>query len=233
MYNFSMKVLIIEDDKIILNSLKEYLENWEYEVFTNSGIDIMEDVKNIKPDIILMDIILPSFNGYFWCEKIRNTTDIPIIIISSKSEDLDIIMGMQMGADDYITKPFNFDVLMVKINAIMKRYYGNNTIKSALDFNDAVLFINEFRLEYKDKDTNLTKTEMLILKSLFEAKGEIVTRDKLMDQCWQNDFFIDDNTLAVNINRIRKKLNKLGLDNFLLTKKYSGYYLNDGSNQNE
>lgn len=180
-----------------------------------------------------MDIILPSFNGYFWCEKIRNTTDIPIIIISSKSEDLDIIMGMQMGADDYITKPFNFDVLMVKINAIMKRYYGNNTIKSVLDFNDAVLFINEFRLEYKDKDTNLTKTEMLILKSLFEAKGEIVTREKLMDQCWQNDFFIDDNTLAVNINRIRKKLNKLGLDNFLLTKKYSGYYLNDGSNQNE
>lgn len=180
-----------------------------------------------------MDIILPSFNGYFWCEKIRNTTDIPIIFISSKSEDLDIIMGMQMGADDYITKPFNFDVLMVKINAIMKRYYGNNTIKSALDFNDAVLFINEFRLEYKDKDTNLTKTEMLILKSLFEAKGEIVTREKLMDQCWQNDFFIDDNTLAVNINRIRKKLNKLGLDNFLLTKKYSGYYLNDGINQNE
>ena len=220
-----MKVLIIEDDKIILNSLKEYLENWEYEVFTNSGIDIMEDVKNIKPDIILMDIILPSFNGYFWCEKIRNTTDIPIIFISSKSEDLDIIMGMQMGADDYITKPFNFDVLMVKINAIMKRYYGNNTIKSALDFNDAVLFINEFRLEYKDKDTNLTKTEMLILKSLFEAKGEIVTREKLMDQCWQNDFFIDDNTLSVNVARLRKKLEEQGLVGFIETKKGIGYGL--------
>lgn len=230
MYNFSMKVLIIEDDKIILQSLKKYLENWEYEVFTNFGIDIMEDVKKINPDIILMDIILPSFNGYFWCEKIRSETDIPIIFISSKSEDLDIIMGMQMGADDYITKPFNFDVLMVKINAIMKRYYGNNTIKSVLDFNDTILYINEFRLEYKGKDTNLTKTEMLIMKPLFEAKGEIVTREKLMDKCWQNDFFIDDNTLAVNINRIRKKLNKLGLDDFLLTKKYSGYYLNDGRN---
>ncbi|MDU2575159.1 MAG: response regulator transcription factor [Finegoldia magna] len=232
MYNFSMKVLIIEDDKIILQSLKKYLENWEYEVFTNSGIDIMEDVKKINPDIILMDIILPSFNGYFWCEKIRSETDIPIIFISSKSEDLDIIMGMQMGADDYITKPFNFDVLMVKINAIMKRYYGNNTIKSVLDFNDTILYINEFRLEYKGKDTNLTKTEMLIMKSLFEAKGEIVTREKLMDKCWQNDFFIDDNTLAVNINRIRKKLHKLGLENFLLTKKYSGYYLNQESERN-
>ncbi len=229
MYNFNMKVLIIEDDKIILQSLKNYLKNWEYNVFTNSGIDIMEDVKKINPDIILMDIILPSFNGYFWCEKIRNETDIPIIFISSKSEDLDIIMGMQMGADDYITKPFNFDVLMVKINAIMKRYYGNNTIKSFLSFNDVILFINEFRLEYREKDTNLTKTEMLILKSLFEAKGEIVTREKLMDKCWQNDFFIDDNTLAVNINRIRKKLHKLGLDDFLLTKKYSGYYLNKES----
>ncbi|MDU7479216.1 MAG: response regulator transcription factor [Finegoldia magna] len=227
-----MKVLIIEDDKIILQSLKKYLENWEYEVFTNSGIDIMEDVKKINPDIILMDIILPSFNGYFWCEKIRSETDIPIIFISSKSEDLDIIMGMQMGADDYITKPFNFDVLMVKINAIMKRYYGNNTIKSVLDFNDTILYINEFRLEYKGKDTNLTKTEMLIMKSLFEAKGEIVTREKLMDKCWQNDFFIDDNTLAVNINRIRKKLHKLGLENFLLTKKYSGYYLNQESERN-
>ncbi|MBS5970627.1 MAG: response regulator transcription factor [Finegoldia magna] len=232
MYNFSMKVLIIEDDKIILQSLKKYLENWEYEVFTNSGIDIMEDVKKINPDIILMDIILPSFNGYFWCEKIRSETDIPIIFISSKSEDLDIIMGMQMGADDYITKPFNFDVLMVKINAIMKRYYGNNTIKNVLDFNDTILYINEFRLEYKGKDTNLTKTEMLIMKSLFEAKGEIVTREKLMDKCWQNDFFIDDNTLAVNINRIRKKLHKLGLENFLLTKKYSGYYLNQESERN-
>lgn len=232
MYNFSMKVLIIEDDKIILQSLKKYLENWEYEVFTNSGIDIMEDVKKINPDIILMDIILPSFNGYFWCEKIRSETDIPIIFISSKSEDLDIIMGMQMGADDYITKPFNFDVLMVKINAIMKRYYGNNTIKSVLDFNDTILYINEFRLEYKGKNTNLTKTEMLIMKSLFEAKGEIVTREKLMDKCWQNDFFIDDNTLAVNINRIRKKLHKLGLENFLLTKKYSGYYLNQESERN-
>lgn len=232
MYNFSMKVLIIEDDKIILQSLKKYLENWEYEVFTNSGIDIMEDVKKINPDIILTDIILPSFNGYFWCEKIRSETDIPIIFISSKSEDLDIIMGMQMGADDYITKPFNFDVLMVKINAIMKRYYGNNTIKSVLDFNDTILYINEFRLEYKGKDTNLTKTEMLIMKSLFEAKGEIVTREKLMDKCWQNDFFIDDNTLAVNINRIRKKLHKLGLENFLLTKKYSGYYLNQESERN-
>ncbi|MDU1832301.1 MAG: response regulator transcription factor [Finegoldia magna] len=232
MYNFSMKVLIIEDDKIILQSLKKYLENWEYEVFTNFGIDIMEDVKKINPDIILMDIILPSFNGYFWCEKIRSETDIPIIFISSKSEDLDIIMGMQMGADDYITKPFNFDVLMVKINAIMKRYYGNNTIKNVLDFNDTILYINEFRLEYKGKDTNLTKTEMLIMKSLFEAKGEIVTREKLMDKCWQNDFFIDDNTLAVNINRIRKKLHKLGLENFLLTKKYSGYYLNQESERN-
>lgn len=232
MYNFSMKVLIIEDDKIILQSLKKYLENWEYEVFTNFGIDIMEDVKKINPDIILMDIILPSFNGYFWCEKIRSETDIPIIFISSKSEDLDIIMGMQMGADDYITKPFNFDVLMVKINAIMKRYYGNNTIKSFLDFNDTILYINEFRLEHKGKDTNLTKTEMLIMKSLFEAKGEIVTREKLMDKCWQNDFFIDDNTLAVNINRIRKKLHKLGLENFLLTKKYSGYYLNQESERN-
>lgn len=232
MYNFSMKVLIIEDDKIILQSLKKYLENWEYEVFTNFGIDIMEDVKKINPDIILMDIILPSFNGYFWCEKIRSETDIPIIFISSKSEDLDIIMGMQMGADDYITKPFNFDVLMVKINAIMKRYYGNNTIKNVLGFNDTILYINEFRLEYKGKDTNLTKTEMLIMKSLFEAKGEIVTREKLMDKCWQNDFFIDDNTLAVNINRIRKKLHKLGLENFLLTKKYSGYYLNQESERN-
>ena len=142
-------------------------------------------------------------------------------------------MGMQMGADDYITKPFNFDVLMVKINAVMKRYYGNNIIKSVLEFNEVMLFVNEFRLEFNDNEINLTKTEMLILKSLFEAKGEIVTREKLMDKCWQNDFFLDDNTLAVNINRIRKKLNKLGLDDFLLTKKYSGYYLNDGRNQNE
>lgn len=228
MYNLFMKVLIIEDDKIILNSLKKYLENWDYEVYINSGFDILEDVEEVKPDIILLDIILPSFNGFFWCEKIRNITDCPIIFISSKSEDMDIIMGMQMGADDYIVKPFNFDVLMVKINAVMKRYYGNNPIKNKFEFNGVVLSVSDFTISNQGKSEDLTKTEMLILRALFEKKGQIISREKIMDKCWQNDLFIDDNTLAVNVNRIRKKLSKIGLDNFLLTKKYSGYYLNKG-----
>lgn len=221
-----MRIMIVEDDSIISKSIKEELARWGYDVYCVENFnEIMESFNSINPQLVLLDIMLPYFNGYYWCQEIRKVSNVPIIFISSKSENMDIVMAIQFGGDDYITKPINMDVAIAKIKAILRRTYNFTNEMDYLRFERVSLNISECRIIYSNKDAELTKTEMLISEALFKEQGAVATREKIMDKCWQNDNFIDDNTLAVNIARLRKKLKKIGLDGFIETKKGSGYFL--------
>lgn len=224
-----MKILIVEDDDNIFDILKDELSSWGYEV---RGIfkfnQITDEFLDFKPHLVLMDIVLPYNNGYFWCQEIRKISNVPIIFISSKSENTDIVMGIQFGADDYITKPLDLNVTSAKIKAVLRRSYdfvGENNI---LNFNNVYLYFDENKIKFKDEQIDLTNTENIISQMLFKAKGLVVSRESIMEKCWHGDDYIDDNTLAVNITRLRKKLSSIGLSNFIQTKKGKGYYLDKG-----
>lgn len=221
-----MKIMIVEDDEIIKLALKNELEKWSYEVFASENLNnIIDDFKNEKPQLVLLDIMLPFFNGYYWCQEIRKISKVPIIFISSKSENMDIVMAMQFGGDDFISKPINMDVTIAKIQAILRRSYSFVNDISYIEFGKVQLFLSESKVVYLDNESNLTKTELIIMESLIKEQGGLATREKIMDRCWQGDNFIDDNTLAVNVTRLRKKLSTIGLDGLISTKKGFGYYL--------
>lgn len=221
-----MKILIVEDDENIVRVISDNLTKWGYDVLAVENFnDVMETFNNFKPQLVLLDIVLPFFNGYYWSSEIRKVSTVPIIFISSKAEDGDIVMGMQFGGDDYITKPLNMDVLNAKIQAVLRRSYNFVNEIEYLEFKDVHLYISENRIKYCEKSADLTKTELLIMDSLFRKQGGIAKREEIMDKCWQNNKFIDDNTLAVNITRLRKKLHNIGLSDFIRTKKGSGYFI--------
>lgn len=221
-----MKILIVEDDENIVRVLSSNLEKWGYEVLAADDFNnIMEILHSFKPQLVLLDIVLPFFNGYYWSGEIRKVSTVPIIFISSKSEDMDIIMGMQFGGDDYITKPLNMEILIAKIQAVLRRSYNFVNEIEYLKFGDVQLYLSENRVELCGESVDLTKTELLILDTLFRKQGGVAKREEIMDRCWQSDNFIDDNTLAVNIARLRKKLQSIGLSNFIKTKKGSGYFI--------
>lgn len=224
-----MKIFVVEDDFNIFQSISNELKTWNYEVCGVKDFSkITEEVLNEKPNLVVMDIILPYNNGYFWCSEIRKYSNVPIVFLSSKSENMDIVMAMQFGGDDYITKPFDLGVFVAKINAIIRRTYDFSNITNNLIFNEVVLNLDKIELSFRDKKVDLTKTEMIILESLFRANGNVVLREVIMEKCWNGDDYIDDNTLSVNITRLRKKLSEIGLDDFILTKKKAGYYLSEG-----
>lgn len=221
-----MKILIVEDDENIVRVISDNLTKWGYDVLAVENFnDVMETFNNFKPQLVLLDIVLPFFNGYYWSSEIRKISTVPIIFISSKAEDGDIVMGMQFGGDDYITKPLNMDVLNAKIQAVLRRSYNFVNEIEYLEFKDVQLYLSESRIEHCRKNADLTKTELLIMDSLFRKQGGIAKREEIMDKCWQNSKFIDDNTLAVNITRLRKKLYSIGLTDFIRTKKGSGYFI--------
>ncbi|PID82911.1 MAG: DNA-binding response regulator [Clostridiales bacterium] len=221
-----IKIMIIEDDKIISSKLKKALEKWNYSICEVSDFsNILEEFESEKPHLILLDILLPYYNGYHWCTKIRNKSNVPIIFISSKSNDMDIIMAMQFGGDDFITKPINIEILVAKISALLRRSYDFIKLNDELEYKGVKLKLSETKIIYKNKDIELTKTELMIADALFKEKGSVVSRSNLMEKCWKGDDFIDDNTLAVNITRLRKKLKEIGLENFIQTKKKIGYFL--------
>lgn len=221
-----MKILIVEDDENIVRVLNDNLKKWGYDVLAAENFnDVMKTFQNFKPQLVLLDIVLPFFNGYYWSNEIRKVSTIPIIFISSKAEDGDIVMGIQSGGDDYITKPLNMDVLIAKIQAVLRRSYNFVNEIEYLEFADVQLYLSESRVEYCNKSANLTKTELLIMDILLRKQGGIAKREEIMDKCWQSDNFIDDNTLAVNITRLRKKLHNVGLSDFIKTKKGSGYFI--------
>ena len=223
-----MKILIVEDDNDIAEILANELSVWGYDtVCVKDFNNVLDEFKSEKPELVLMDIILPYFNGFYWCQKIREVSKVPLMFISSKSEDIDIVQAMQFGGDDYIVKPINIQVVRAKIVALLRRSYDFVEETDYLIFGNVKLLLSAAKLEFMGKVAELTRTELMILETLFKDKGAVSKRDKIMDKCWQEENFIDDNTLAVNMTRLRKKLAEIGLDDFIQTKKRIGYFLNN------
>ena len=201
------KIMIVEDDEIIASSIKKHLEKWNYDVFVvNDFENVLEDFRNYEPLLILLDISLPYYNGYYWCQEIRKESEVPIIFISSTSENMNIVMAMNMGADDFINKPFDLTVLTAKLQAILRRTYSFNKTQNVLNYHSLTLDLLKGVISYHEDSIELTKTELKIMQILFEHAGQIVSRDTIMEALWQSEAFVDDNTLSVNINRLRKKL---------------------------
>lgn len=220
------RIFIIEDDEVIFKAIKKYLESWSFIV---SGVkdfeNVFDEFINFKADLLLIDISLPFFNGYHWCEKIRSISKIPIIFISSASINLNKIMAMNMGADDYITKPFDLDLLVAKIKALLRRTYEYVEVYDNLIYQDLSLDREKMTLKFNEYEIALSKNEFMILEMMFKSPRKVFKREEFMDKIWQTDEFIDDNTLTVNIMRLRKKLEEIGLRNLIKTKKKVGYYL--------
>ena len=217
---------MVEDDETIAKMVKNHLEKWDYEVRIAQKFDrIMAEFADYEPQLVLMDIGLPFYNGYHWCTQIRKVSNVPVVFLSSAADNMNIVMAVTMGADDFIAKPFDMQVLTVKIQAILRRSYDFAGNSSVLEHKGAMLNISEAELSYEGESLELTKNELKILQTLFENKASIVTRDTLMTKLWESDTYVDENTLSVNVNRLRKKLASIGLSDFIITKKGIGYKL--------
>lgn len=218
------RIFIAEDDEVIALAVKKHLEGWDYEVkCAEKFSDIMHDFAKWNPQLVLMDIKLPVHNGYYWCSEIRKISKVPVIFLSSASDNMNIVMAMNMGADDFIAKPFDLDVLVAKVQAMLRRTYDFRGQTSLLEHNGVILNLEETTLVYNSQKIELTKNEYKILQVLMGNKGKVVSRDSLMEKLWESDSYVDENTLSVNINRLRKKLAGIGLIDFILTKKGTGY----------
>ena len=218
------KILIVEDDRVIANKMKEHLEKWDYEVACVQDFKrVQEEYTAFDPQLVIMDIILPFYNGFHWCEEIRRISQVPVIFISSAADNMNMVMAMSRGADDFIAKPFDMDVLTAKIQAILRRTYSFGTPGNVLEYKGVVLSPSRCTLTWNGNDIDLTKNELRILEILMEHAGKVVSRDAIMTKLWESDSFIDDNTLTVNITRLRRKLEKEGLKEFIITKKGLGY----------
>lgn len=222
------KILIIEDDQIIGKSLKNHLSKWEFEA--EEIVDfhhILDEFVRVDPQLILMDISLPFFNGYHWCTEIRKISKVPIIFISSSSDNMNIVMAMNMGGDDFIAKPFDLSVVVAKIQALLRRTYSFQGQVNLLEHKGAIINLGDATITYDDQKVELSKNEFKTLQVLLENKGKVVSRDIIMKRLWDSDCFVDDNTLTVNITRLRKKLDEAGLKDFIVTKKGIGYLIGD------
>lgn len=220
------KIMIVEDDVTIRKILKESLCQWGFNVFYIEDFNqVLKSFIDEKPHLILMDVTLPFYNGYYWTKEIRKYSKLPIIFISSNTGNMDMIMAMNMGGDDYITKPFELDFVIAKVQALLRRSYEFITQSSIIEHEGLILNLLEGIITYQNQSEELTKNELKIIQLLLENKGNIVSRDKMMVKLWNSDCYIDDNTLTVNVNRLRKKIEKLGLMNFVKTKKGMGYYV--------
>lgn len=220
------KIFIVEDDMGIAQAIKKQAEMWELQAkYAENFRDVLNDFLQYNPHLVLLDISLPFFNGYHWCNEIRKISKVPIIFISSASDNMNIVMAMNMGADDFISKPFDSGVLMAKIQAMLRRTYDFASAVPILEHRGAILNTGDSTLTFNNEKIDLTKNEYRILLTLMENKGKIASREKLMERLWETDSFVDENTLTVNINRLRKKLDSAGLENFITTKVKQGYVI--------
>jgi len=220
------KIIIIEDDEVIREELQSFLERYGYEVKAPLDMDnIINYIESENAELILLDINLPMYDGYYICREIRKTSEVPIIIVTSRDSEVDELMSMNLGADDFITKPYNTEILLARITNILKRTYGNIKNSSILGYRDFNLNLSNATIIYKDNSLELTKNEVKILSFLINNKGNIVKRDSLMEYLWKADFFVDDSTLNVNINRLRKKLEEIGIENPIETRRGMGYIM--------
>ncbi|MCM3602978.1 response regulator transcription factor [Robertmurraya korlensis] len=219
------KILLIEDDSSLFHEIKDRLSQWSYEVHGIQDFSlVLEEFTKVKPDLVIIDIQLPKYDGFHWCRLIRAHSNVPIIFLSSRDHPTDMVMSMQLGADDFVQKPFHFDVLIAKIQAILRRVYNysNHTVEwktwcgATVDYEKNTVTNNNGSIE-------LTKNEMYILKILIEKKNSIVSRETIIKSLWDDERFVSDNTLTVNVNRLRKKLDELKLGHYIETKVGQGY----------
>lgn len=218
------KLLLVEDDEAISSSIARYLKNWGYEVaVVRDFANVADEFNKVNPHIVLLDIMLPFYDGYYWCKEIRKVSNVPIIFISSASDNMNIVMAVNMGGDDFIAKPFDLSVLLAKVQAILRRTYDMTGGIAVIEHKGVTLYLNNFTLIFKNKTLELTKNEFRILETLLANKGKVVSRDTLMTKLWQDDNYVEENTLTVNVNRLRKKLDDLGAADFIKTKVGSGY----------
>lgn len=219
-------ILIVEDNRTIADKMGEHLSQWAYNVkIAEDFSDILGEVSRFAPDLILLDVMLPYYNGFYWCKEIRKLFKIPIVFISSASDNMNIVMAMDMGGDDFISKPFDMAVLTAKVGAILRRSYSYSGQVNAVEHAGAILNLMDASMTYEGKKTEFSKNEFQILALLMENVGSIVARDTIMMRLWDSENFIDDNTLTVNMTRIRKKLKDIGLEDFVKTKKGQGYII--------
>lgn len=222
------KIYIVEDDKGISDGITSCLANWGMEGRTVSDfMKVMEEVKEYEPHLIIMDITLPYMGGYHWCQEIRKTSSVPIIFISSATDNMNIVMAINMGADDFIAKPFDQSVLIAKVNALLRRTYDFSKGSSTLEVKGAVLNTNNNKLSYNGNEVDLARNEYRILLTLIQNKNKVVSREKLMEALWETDSYVDENTLTVNVGRLRKTLESIGLKDLIKTKFGVGYILED------
>lgn len=220
------KIILIEDDEMIRDELQNFLKKYGYEVKAPTDFNhIIEYVKNENANLILLDVNLPVFDGYYICREIRKTSDVPIIMVTSRDSDVDELISMNFGADDFITKPYNTEILLARVTNILRRTYGSLKTNNILNYKDFNLNLSNATVTYQDKSLELTKNEVKILSYLINNRGNIVKRDSLMEHLWKSDYFVDDSTLSVNMNRLRKKLEEIGIENPIETRRGLGYIM--------
>lgn len=222
MYN----ILIVEDDLSLAEAIHHQVTAWGYEASCVKDFQNVQKIfMELEPHLVLLDIMLPFYNGYYWCTEIRKISNVPIIFISSASDNMNIVTAMQMGGDDFIGKPIDLDVMTAKIGALLRRTYDMGNTIPVLEHKKAILNLNDSTLTFQNNRMELTKNEFRILQTLMEHKGKIVSRETLMTKLWQMDMYVEENTLTVNVNRLRKKLQNAGLKDFITTKVGSGYLI--------
>lgn len=220
------KIFIAEDDAVIAQAICKQLETWGYQARSASDFqNVLGEFAAYNPQLVLMDLLLPFYNGYHWCREIRRVSKVPIIFISSASDNMNIVMAMNMGGDDFISKPFDMNVLIAKVQAALRRTYDFGGSADLLEHRGAILNRADASLTYNGQRIELTKNDYKILQTLLENKGHTVSREQLMTRLWQSDSFVDENTLTVNITRLRRKLDAAGLQHFITTKKGMGYLI--------
>ncbi|MFJ7308166.1 response regulator transcription factor [Peribacillus frigoritolerans] len=221
------KIMIVEDDEKIRKIVADTLTKWKYDVVGIMEFDhILDDFEKFHPDLVLLDINLPTFDGFYWCQQIRAISSVPILFLSSRNQNMDIIMAINMGGDDFIQKPFDLDVLVAKISALLRRNYTyQNGHNLKLSHRDLSLHVTNSTIQFEEQSIELSRNEFIILQLMMRRIGKIVPREDLMQALWNDEQFVDDNTLTVNVNRLRRKISGIGLEDFIVTRKGMGYLI--------
>lgn len=220
------RIFIVEDDLTIARTLAYHLEKWDYEAkYAADFKNIIKEFLEFDPQLVILDIMLPLFNGFHWCQEIRKISKVPIIFLSSANDNMNIVMAMNMGGDEFIEKPFDLNVVTAKVQAVLRRAYSFQGAVEVIECKGMVLKLDAATVNFKGTEKELTKNEFRILKLLMEKAGQIVSRDEIIERLWESDEFIDDNTLTVNVARLRRKLYSMGIADVIKTKKGIGYII--------
>lgn len=220
------KIVIIEDSEVIREELRSFLSKYGYDVVLALDFDnILDEIRRLNGDLILLDVNLPVFDGYYICREVRKESDVPIIIVTSRDSELDELMSMNLGADDFVTKPYNTQILLARIESVLRRATSKIENSDLLDYKGMILNLSNGTVNYQGESLEITKNELKILSYLMKNKGNIVSREDLMTYLWNSDFFVDDNTLSVNVTRLRKKLESIGVKDAIETRRGLGYIM--------